>query len=620
MLLYRIKSVVDVVQNLKKIIYLFKSALRFCWIYITINILITMIVAAVGISLNLVNREVINRIVIDTNSGQLENIFFALIFAYAGLYVFQKISGFLGSLGVNIYQFKVDELFQNIFNEKVYRSPQEKFFDSDFKDRYTQAAKGVGKISSYINSIIHLSFSTIFSIAYSIVLFCIYEPILTLLFLIVCIQSSFLNYRIVKKKYELDKKQVREKRFHEYYKGLLVDKNSAKELRVFKTQEHFFDIWNEKRDKLRNEKLQLSIKSIRLSNFLSINKLFIRMIATAILLIGIYQKKYDIGTFTLLLGLITSATNQIDSLILSISKGTFGDVKYMLDYYDFVFLTDETNEKKAKCFDKLITKSDTLLYGDFSKLEMRDVSYSYPNSSKTVVENANISINKGDIVSVLGYNGSGKTTLTKLLIGALSPSAGEVKLNGVLLDTADKESVFSYFGIAPQEFSKFSITIEDFIKLRCYYYTNANHQIQYTFDSSLIDCIIQKYPDIEKTILGKAYSPDGIDLSGGEWQLLNLASAYAGEPEVIVLDEPTASIDPIKEDNMIKSLSDSLCGKTAILISHRMAFARIANVIVMMKDGKIAEIGSHDELMSRKGYYYQLFSKQRELYVDIDSE
>ena len=77
------------------------------------------------------------------------------------------------------------------------------------------------------------------------------------------------------------------------------------------------------------------------------------MIATAILLIGIYQKKYDIGTFTLLLGLITSATNQIDSLILSISKGTFGDVKYMLDYYDFVFLTDETNEKKAKCFDKL---------------------------------------------------------------------------------------------------------------------------------------------------------------------------------------------------------------------------------------------------------------------------
>ena len=149
-------------QNLKKIIYLFKTALRFCWIYITINILITMIVAAVGISLNLVNREVINRIVIDTNSGQLENIFFALIFAYAGLYVFQKISGFLGSLGVNIYQFKVDELFQNIFNEKVYRSPQEKFFDSDFKDRYTQAAKGVGKISSYINSIIHLSFSTIF--------------------------------------------------------------------------------------------------------------------------------------------------------------------------------------------------------------------------------------------------------------------------------------------------------------------------------------------------------------------------------------------------------------------------------------------------------------------------
>lgn len=607
-------------QNFKKIVYLFKTALKYCWIYIALNILITIIIATVGISLNLVNREVINRLVMDTNSGQIENIFFALIFAYAGLYIFQRISGFLGSLGVNVYQFKVDELFQDIFNSKVYRSPQEKFFDSDFKDRYAQAAKGVGKISNYINSIIHLSFSTIFSVVYSIVLFCIYEPLLTLFFIIVCIQSSFLNYHIVKKKYELDKKQVKDQRFHEYYKGLLVDKNSAKELRILKTQQYFFDIWKEKRDKLRNEKLSLSVKSIRLSNFVSINKLLIRIIATVILLVGIYQKKYDIGTFTLLLGLITSATNQIDSLIVSIAQGNFGDVKYMLDYYDFVFSPDEIKEKNARHLGKLSAPSDLSINGNFKTLEMKGVSYSYPNSPKTVVENANLFIHKGDIVSVLGYNGSGKTTLIKLLSGAVSPSVGEVKLNGVLLNTEDKESIFSYFGIAPQEFSRFSISIEDFIKLRCYYHTDANHQIQYSYDDSLIDCILQKYPDIENTVLGKAYSSDGIDLSGGEWQLLNLASAYAGEPEVILLDEPTASIDPIKEDYMIKSLSTSLCGKTAILISHRMAFARIANTIVMMKDGKIAEIGSHDELMSLKGYYYHLFTEQQRLYVDIESE
>ena len=607
-------------QNFKKIVYLFKTALKYCWIYIALNILITIIIATVGISLNLVNREVINRLVMDTNSGQIENIFFALIFAYAGLYIFQRISGFLGSLGVNVYQFKVDELFQDIFNRKVYRSPQEKFFDSDFKDRYAQATKGVGKISNYINSIIHLSFSTIFSVVYSIVLFCIYEPLLTLFFIIVCIQSSFLNYHIVKKKYELDKKQVKDQRFHEYYKGLLVDKNSAKELRILKTQQYFFDIWKEKRDKLRNEKLSLSVKSIRLSNFVSINKLLIRIIATVILLVGIYHKKYDIGTFTLLLGLITSATNQIDSLIVSIAQGNFGDVKYMLDYYDFVFSPDEIKEKNARHLGKTGAPSDLSINGDFKTLEMKGVSYSYPNSPKTVVENANLFIHKGDIVSVLGYNGSGKTTLIKLLSGAFSPSVGEVKLNGVLLNTEDKESIFSYFGIAPQEFSRFSISIEDFIKLRCYYHTDANHQIQYSYDDSLIDCILQKYPDIENTVLGKAYSSDGIDLSGGEWQLLNLASAYAGEPEVIVLDEPTASIDPIKEDYMIKSLSTSLCGKTAILISHRMAFARIANTIVMMKDGKIAEIGSHDELMSLKGYYYHLFTEQQKLYVDIDSE
>lgn len=601
--------------KVRKIAGLIKTAIRFCWIYILLNILITAIIATVGISLNLVNREVINRIVIDTNAGQIESIFFALIFAYAGLYVFQRISGFLGSLGVNIYQFKVDQLFQDMFNYKAYQTPQEYFFDNDFRDKYAQAGKGVGKISNFIYGIIRISFSTIISIVSSVVLFCMYEPFLTLFFMVVCVQSFFLNYYIVNKKYELDKEQVKEQRFHEYYKGLLVDKSSAKELRIFKTQKHFFNIWNESRDKLRIQKLKLSIKSIRLHNLASFNKLIIRIVATAILLVGIYHNKYNIGTFTLLLGLITSATSQIDSFVISIAQGTFGDVKYMLDYYDFVFSENKIDKKTLKILNQPLAKANTLMYGKFNKLEMKNVVYSYPNTSTNVIDNANIVINRGSIISILGYNGSGKTTLVKLLCGAISPQKGEIAINDILLSPENRANTFSYFGIAAQEFAKFSISIEDFIKLRCYDNIDTDNKMQDIYGNPLIANIIKKYPDIEKTILGKAYSPEGIDLSGGEWQLLNLVSAYYGTPEVIILDEPTASIDPIKEDELIKSLKNSLQGKTAILISHRLGFARIADTIVMMENGNIVEVGTHEVLMNRKGYYYQLFTKQKQLYI-----
>lgn len=120
----------------------------------------------------------------------------------------------------------------------------------------------------------------------------------------------------------------------------------------------------------------------------------------------------------------------------------------------------------------------------------------------------------------------------------------------------------------------------------------------------------------DQTILGKAYDDQGTDLSGGQWQRLIIASAYMGEPEILVFDEPTASIDPLKEMELIKDFRKNLSGKTAILISHRIGFARLADRIVMMENGRVAESGTHDELLATNGIYARIFKEQRKLYQE----
>jgi ATP-binding cassette subfamily B protein len=131
--------------------------------------------------------------------------------------------------------------------------------------------------------------------------------------------------------------------------------------------------------------------------------------------------------------------------------------------------------------------------------------------------------------------------------------------------------------------------------------------------------LINKYKDKDRTVLGKEYDEEGVDLSGGEWQSLVIASAYMGEPEILLMDEPTASIDPLKEMELIGNLRENLKGKTAVLISHRIGFARLADRIIMMQDGKITEEGTHEELLALGGYYASLFNEQKKLYTEEKS-
>lgn len=600
---------------MKRSFWVLKKAIRFCFPYIFVNIFLVALSTAFNFLINLVNKNIVNELAKGVEIGILSKTFIGLLISYLLLYTFQRVYSFLGAFGNNFYRLKVDELFHSIFMYKSNITPQEKFFDPKFMELYSFVNKNTNKISSYIDGLIQLLFANLGTVFGSIVIFAVYEPFLIIYISLTVLLSFGLNGYFSRKEYELEKRQIAEQRFSNYYRGLLTDRKPAKELRIYKTQRFFYEKWQSIYQKLRLEKLDLDLKKIKLGNLHAILRLASRIIAVFLLLIGVYHNRYDLGTFVMLFTLSQNFIGQAEIFAKIMMRGGYKNVKYLNDYFDFV--TPITNNEIKSIKKNFSAVKDVVLpFGNFQELEVNDASFTYPSGDKFAVENVSFRLRKGEIVSILGYNGSGKTTLSKLITGSIVPQTGTITLNGVPITTENQQSLFHYFGIAPQEFPRFAISIRDVVGLGQIEEIDNQEMIDSAYRKANLIDFISQYPLGEHTVLGKQYDENGVDLSGGEWQRLTIASAYMGQPEILILDEPTASIDPLKEMEMIKDLRKNLEGKTAILISHRIGFARLADRIIVMSDGKIREQGTHQELLNKNGSYAAFFCAQKELYEE----
>lgn len=597
----------------KKVFWILKKCIRYCFPFVAVNILITFAVTLLSLGINILNKNVVNELTSNIKFGSISLRFSVLVIVYIVFYFVNASSGFFITLGNNFYRLNIDQLFQKIFMYKSYHTPQERFFDHSFMEKYSFLNGRIHMISSYIGNLCKLLFSNIAAIVGALALFIQYEPILVIFLTLHALISYWLITIVTKRQYELDKKQIKEQRFSDYYRGVLTGKESAKELRLYKTKTFMYNKWLPFYEKLWHEKLNLSLENTKIFNRYAIVQFVFRVIGIAILLFGIYQHRYNAGEFIMLFGLIEGTMSQITGLANSIAGGILKDTKYLCDYYDFI---NGTTDQEIKQLQKLTQHPFELRFGSFCSYQIKNVSYTYPMGDKKAVDSVSLTIQKGEIISVLGYNGSGKTTLSKIINGSLTPQEGEIFFNGMPIDKNNRKSVGFYFGNAPQEFSRFSLPVKEFIGLGCVEKMFDEGELHHVYEKIGVKDLLSNYKDGDKTILGKEYDDNGIDLSGGEWQRLIVASAYMGEPEVLLLDEPTASIDPLLEMEFINNLRTNLRGKTAILISHRIGFARIADRIVLLKDGKIAEQGTHEELLRNNGYYSKLYNEQKKLYIE----
>ena len=248
------------------------------------------------------------------------------------------------------------------------------------------------------------------------------------------------------------------------------------------------------------------------------------------------------------------------------------------------------------------------------ELQLEHVTYRYPGAAEDTIHDLSLTLHRGEKVALVGLNGAGKTTLVKLLCGFLDPTQGTVRLNGVDIRKLNRRAYYKLFSAVFQEFSLLEATVAE----------NVAQQVEGIDEEKVWQCLekaglsdaVRALPQGLKTHLGRSIYDDGTELSGGQTQRLMLARALYRDGAVLVLDEPTAALDPITESEIYLKYSEMTQGKTSLFISHRLASTRFCDRIILLENGSIAEEGSHEALLQAGGSYAKLFSVQRRYYEE----
>jgi len=247
----------------------------------------------------------------------------------------------------------------------------------------------------------------------------------------------------------------------------------------------------------------------------------------------------------------------------------------------------------------------------------QDVGFRYPGSERWAIRHVNLAIRPAERIALVGENGAGKTTITKLIARLYDPTEGTITLDGVDLRDYDLGNLRRAIGVIFQDFVRYDMRFDENIgvgeieSVRAELNTGDSTPVSISTaaENSLAASLLPRFPKGYRQMLGRRFD-EGVDLSGGEWQKIALARAYIRDAQVLILDEPTAALDARAEYEVFLRFSELVAGRTAVLISHRFSTVRMADRIVVLRNGAVEEEGSHEELLARGGLYEELFAMQ----------
>jgi ATP-binding cassette subfamily B protein len=430
-----------------------------------------------------------------------------------------------------------------------------------------------------------------------------YSPWLFFL-LFICVLPAFVgDTHFVMLGYSLAHRLTPVRRELDYLRTLGSSRDSAKEIKMFALGEHLLNRYRELSSQVITSNRELTRKRLFWGLLFSILSAGGYYGGYAFLVFQALKDHITIGTLTLLTGAVAGANIELQT-VFSLFSNISEQSLFLTDL--LVFLAESP---------RLVSKPGALpaprpiLRG----LEFRNVSFHYPGSDKFVLRNLNLKINRGERVALVGENGQGKTTLVKLVTRLYDPTEGSILIDGVDLRDYNVDEVRREIGVLFQDFFRYDMPVRDNIGVGRVELLQDDRALWKAARRSQTAAMVGQLPDGLEQMLGTRFE-GSMDLSGGQWQRLALARAYLRDAQILILDEPTASLDAVAEAEVFNAFSELTQDRIALLISHRFSTVRMAGRIIVLSEGRIQEQGTHDELVSSGGVYEKLFLLQAENY------
>ncbi|XMB73194.1 ABC transporter ATP-binding protein [Mycoplasmatota bacterium WC30] len=391
-----------------------------------------------------------------------------------------------------------------------------------------------------------------------------------------------------------------------YYQDEANKLSNAKDIRIYKLERWFYKgikFFTKKfSSTVMKQKFRYSLANLSDSIFSIVRNLIAYTILVAMVLNG----NISVAEFTFMIGIVIGFAVWLNQL--SESYGRVKEASIRIDSFrEYIDMDEGINTEDGKDIDELLNSK--------LSIEFKNVTFTYPKAEKPTISNLNLKIKAGEKIALVGINGAGKTTLVKLLTGLYNPTEGEILINGVPIDAFNRYEYYKLFGVIFQDINPLPFTIAQ----------NISGRADEETDLELVNVVLEKaglakkvasLQEKEHTNLTQVIDDKGIMLSGGELQKLMLARALYKDSPVLVLDEPTAALDPLAEQELYIKYNTLTKNKTSLFISHRLASTQFCTRIIYLEDGKILETGNHKELMKKNGKYSEMFDIQSQYYKE----
>ena len=421
----------------------------------------------------------------------------------------------------------------------------------------------------------------------------------------VSLPSAIINMHYRRKNFQYMRRRSKERRQMNYYADLMVNKDMAKEIRMFGLS----DLFIQRYDAVYGVYYTGIRKLILAENAWHIATVFVSAAVNCLFyaLIGfqVYNGSWRIGDYSLLTGALGGVSDRVSSLThlsAQIYEGTLFIDNLM------VFMKEERTVQPS------IPAPRRVEHGKAHTIVFDHVSFHYPGADHDVLHDVSMTVAPGETLVLVGLNGAGKTTLLKLLTRLYDPTGGRILLDGYDLREYDVEDLYRMFGIIFQDFGRYAVTVQENIR-----FGDITREDDARMRASAVASGAAEFVDRLEggydTPLMRIFEIDGTELSGGQWQKLAIARAFYGDGDVIILDEPTAALDPMAEQEIYNQFDRLRKDKTTIFVSHRLSSATVASKILVLEYGRIIEEGDHTTLMAKKGRYWELFTTQASRYI-----